>query len=250
MLCYDEGFDDFDIRYIGGLWVIMEFKHKDACKNFLESGAMGRWIVEKRPWDRNFVPLHRLIWVDVEGLPLRAWKVMTFNIDGHHFLVRIKEALGWTPSFAWENKVTSDGSSEHGNGLEYQDENLQAGDSVKHSNPAATIAPSLPSVLESRLHEPNQELNAKTNDTPIGFSGSFGRLSSIVDSEDNLTHPQGFSNSNNLAGCLDASYNKGSFLCEIQKTMEMGKAMGYDLEGCYDRVKEIVEGVRDKIVLR
>ncbi|CAI9283168.1 unnamed protein product [Lactuca saligna] len=129
-------------------------------------------------------------------------------------------------------------------------DSIPTGGSVKHDNPTAAPAPSLPLVLESRLHEPNQELNAKTNDASIGFSGGFGRLSGIVDSEDNLTHLPGFSNGNNLAGCSGASYNKGSFLSEMQKTMKMGKAMGYDLEGCNDRVKEIVEGAGDKIVLR
>lgn len=49
MLCFDEGFEDFDIRYVGGLWVMLEFKHKESCKNFLQSDAMNHWIVEKRP---------------------------------------------------------------------------------------------------------------------------------------------------------------------------------------------------------
>lgn len=26
MLCYDEGFEDFDIRYVGGLWVMLSLK--------------------------------------------------------------------------------------------------------------------------------------------------------------------------------------------------------------------------------
>ena len=78
MLCYDEGFEDFDIRYVGGLSVMLDFKHKDACKNFLASDAMDHWIDEKRQWDIKFVPLERLIWVDVEGLPLRAWSKQAF----------------------------------------------------------------------------------------------------------------------------------------------------------------------------
>lgn len=60
MLCFDE----FDIFYVGGLWVMFEFKHKEVCKNFVASDAMDYWIIEKRPWDRNFVPPERLMWVD------------------------------------------------------------------------------------------------------------------------------------------------------------------------------------------
>ncbi|CAI9301815.1 unnamed protein product [Lactuca saligna] len=88
----------------------------------------------------------------------------------------------------------------------------------------------------------NPERKANHTNAPIGFSGGFGRVSGVVDSEDELTHPPGFSNCNSFVVCSDDSYNKGSFLSEIQKTMEMGKAMGYDLEGCYDLVKEIVKG--------
>lgn len=168
MLCYDKGFEDFDIRYVGELWVMFEFNHKDTCKNFLETDAMDHWIVEKRPWDRNFVPLDRLIWVDVEGLPLRAWskqaftniltkwgnivhldddlgrmfikkricilssfqeiisEVVTISIDGQPFFIRIKEAPGWTPKFAWEtSNVSLENSKERGNVFENQDENSQ-----------------------------------------------------------------------------------------------------------------------------
>ena len=49
MLCFDKGFEDFDIRYVGGLLVMLKFKHKEACKKFLTSDAMNNWIVEKRP---------------------------------------------------------------------------------------------------------------------------------------------------------------------------------------------------------
>lgn len=31
------GVDDFEIRYFGGLWVMLKFKTKDACKNFMSS---------------------------------------------------------------------------------------------------------------------------------------------------------------------------------------------------------------------
>lgn len=67
MLC----FDDFEIHYIGGLGVIFEFKSKEACKNFLASVVMNHWISEKHYWDRDFIPLEKLVWVNVEGLPLR-----------------------------------------------------------------------------------------------------------------------------------------------------------------------------------
>lgn len=34
MLCLDEGFKDLEICYVGGLWVLVRFKSKHACKCF------------------------------------------------------------------------------------------------------------------------------------------------------------------------------------------------------------------------
>ena len=48
MLCFDEGFEDFDIRYVGGLWVMFEFKNREACKNFLASKLLNQWFLEKK----------------------------------------------------------------------------------------------------------------------------------------------------------------------------------------------------------
>lgn len=57
VLCLDEGFDNFEIRYIRGLWVLIEFNFNNACKNFMCSTAIDHWISENRAWDQTFVPL-------------------------------------------------------------------------------------------------------------------------------------------------------------------------------------------------
>ncbi|CAI9289609.1 unnamed protein product [Lactuca saligna] len=49
MLCFDEGFEDFDIRYVSDFWAMLGFRHKEACRNFLASDVMDHWMVEKRP---------------------------------------------------------------------------------------------------------------------------------------------------------------------------------------------------------
>lgn len=48
MFCHDEGLDDFQIRYVGGLLVMFEFQTKDACKNFMSSDVINHWITEKK----------------------------------------------------------------------------------------------------------------------------------------------------------------------------------------------------------
>lgn len=75
---FDEGFDDFTIN-VGSFWVMLEFKGRDICNNLLNYEGLSHWIVEKRQWDRNFVLLERLLWVDVEGVHIRAWSTYAFR---------------------------------------------------------------------------------------------------------------------------------------------------------------------------
>ena len=98
-------------------------------------------VLGDEPWDRNFVNKERLVWLDVEGVPLRAWSKSTFTkflakwgdimimsndlgenlysnrvgvrtgfnniisevvqakVDGIVFQIRVKEVVGWNPSF-------------------------------------------------------------------------------------------------------------------------------------------------------
>ncbi|CAI9294632.1 unnamed protein product [Lactuca saligna] len=79
MLSLDEGFEDFDMKFVGGLWVLIEFKSKHACENFVNSDVMDHRLLEKREWDSNFVPLERIVWVDIEGLPLSCWSKDSFR---------------------------------------------------------------------------------------------------------------------------------------------------------------------------
>lgn len=109
-------------------------------------------------------------------------------------------------------------------------------------------APSVASVTIP--FKSNRNDIVEINKAPFGFFGGFGRVSDIVDSEDNLTHPPCFSNWNKFDGCSDKSYNNGSFFIDIQKNLDIGKAMGYNLDECFKRVKEIVEGKENESVLR
>lgn len=76
---------------------------------------------------------------------------------------------------------------------------------------------------------------------PVDISGGFGRISGIVDSEDNLSHPPGFSNIGAYDGFSDKSFNNGSFLVKLKKN-DIEKAMGFNLGGCLKQVNDIVEG--------
>ncbi|KAL4565601.1 hypothetical protein LXL04_029703 [Taraxacum kok-saghyz] len=136
LLCMDEGFDEVELWYVGGLWVLFKFQSEEMCRNFMMNEVMDHWLSEKKTWDRNFVPMDRI------GLPIRAWSKSAFRqivskwgvvlhldddlgedvyknqvcvltthhhiisealkiqVDGQMLVVRVKEAPGWSPTFA------------------------------------------------------------------------------------------------------------------------------------------------------
>ncbi|GJZ09338.1 RNA-directed DNA polymerase, eukaryota [Tanacetum coccineum] len=62
-------------KYVGGLWVVIEFQTTSARNSFLNHKGMHNWLSRVIPWLRSFVPRERLIWLNIEGIPLVAWSL-------------------------------------------------------------------------------------------------------------------------------------------------------------------------------
>ncbi|GJZ66328.1 RNA-directed DNA polymerase, eukaryota, nucleotide-binding alpha-beta plait domain protein [Tanacetum coccineum] len=74
----DEGFEYVTIRYLGGFWVSLEFTDIHAHDSFKRHKGMDTWISVIQPWKNDFRVDERVLWVDVEGIPLVAWTNKTF----------------------------------------------------------------------------------------------------------------------------------------------------------------------------
>nr|GFC14213.1 reverse transcriptase domain, reverse transcriptase zinc-binding domain protein [Tanacetum cinerariifolium] len=79
ILCRSEGFLDIDVKYLGGLWVMFEFKSLETQNKFLKHEGILTWFFSLKPWHDDFVVEERLVWLEIEGVPLRAWENDTFN---------------------------------------------------------------------------------------------------------------------------------------------------------------------------
>ncbi|KAL4575791.1 hypothetical protein LXL04_011877 [Taraxacum kok-saghyz] len=55
------------------MWVMLEFPNVLACYNFRCNETVRGWFSQIIDWSRDFVPKERLVWLDIEGMPLRAW---------------------------------------------------------------------------------------------------------------------------------------------------------------------------------
>ncbi|GKC55339.1 RNA-directed DNA polymerase, eukaryota [Tanacetum coccineum] len=81
-LCCCEGFMDVDIKYLGGLWVFFEFSNIITRDKFINHKGIVPWFSSLKPWHDDFVVEERLVWLEIEGVPLRAWHNDAFNSIG------------------------------------------------------------------------------------------------------------------------------------------------------------------------
>nr|GEX90644.1 hypothetical protein [Tanacetum cinerariifolium] len=78
LMCRNEGFSNVSFKYLGGLWVLFEFSSSDARDKFLMHEAINEWFSILKPWCDDFVLDERLVWLEIEGVPLRAWEHTVF----------------------------------------------------------------------------------------------------------------------------------------------------------------------------
>nr|GEW07339.1 RNA-directed DNA polymerase, eukaryota, reverse transcriptase zinc-binding domain protein [Tanacetum cinerariifolium] len=78
----NEGFSDVDIRYFGGMWVMIVFKSLDAKEKFSACVAINSWFSHLVQSSSDFVVDGRVAWVNAEGVPLKMWSFNTFKKIG------------------------------------------------------------------------------------------------------------------------------------------------------------------------
>ncbi|GJS67187.1 nucleotide-binding alpha-beta plait domain-containing protein [Tanacetum coccineum] len=74
----EEGFPDIIIRYLGGLWVLLQFSSKPSMDNFLSHVGANSWFDLIQQTSKSFNIDERVVWIDIEGVPLCAWSHNTF----------------------------------------------------------------------------------------------------------------------------------------------------------------------------
>ncbi|GJY87322.1 RNA-directed DNA polymerase, eukaryota [Tanacetum coccineum] len=74
----NEGFMEIVIKYMGELWVMLEFKTEESKLKFKDNiGAMS-WFSQIIEASIDFEIEGRIAWVEVEGIPFRLWSGNTF----------------------------------------------------------------------------------------------------------------------------------------------------------------------------
>nr|GEV67545.1 RNA-directed DNA polymerase, eukaryota [Tanacetum cinerariifolium] len=80
-----EGFCNFQCKYIGGMWLWIEFDSPEACLKLQTNKEMSWYFSTLKHINKSFVADERVIWIETGGLPLNAWTSKAFK----------KIALSW-----------------------------------------------------------------------------------------------------------------------------------------------------------
>ncbi|GJU50921.1 hypothetical protein Tco_1220476 [Tanacetum coccineum] len=63
----------------GGLWVMIELKSSKSKSKFMEHVGVASWFRRLCNAQSDFAAKERIVWVDIEGVPLNAWTRSTFQ---------------------------------------------------------------------------------------------------------------------------------------------------------------------------
>nr|GEW23609.1 RNA-directed DNA polymerase, eukaryota [Tanacetum cinerariifolium] len=82
VLLANEGFNILNVAYLGGLWVMIELDSANTKSKLLQHVGVASWFNQLCNAQGDFVSRERVVWVDIEGVPLHAWSCNTFKKIG------------------------------------------------------------------------------------------------------------------------------------------------------------------------
>ncbi|GKE76779.1 cytochrome P450 [Tanacetum coccineum] len=72
-LILDEGFEDFSIKYLGGLYLLVHLPDQMSATKIIKNSTLLSHFKSLRPWSNDFRIKERLTWIAISGLPPQLW---------------------------------------------------------------------------------------------------------------------------------------------------------------------------------
>ncbi|GKB88582.1 RNA-directed DNA polymerase, eukaryota, partial [Tanacetum coccineum] len=277
-ICRNEGFTGVEVKYLGGLWVMFVFNDKQVKDSFLKHEGIVSWFSSLEPWHDDFVLKERLVWLEIEGVPIRSWNNDTFKSICKKW-GKGERICRWTLTFApevaeneeegsvdkssnaknnndKEDKVESMGEFFDNNGNETHfnkdEENMVAKDIVHQPTNSD------PFELESLIAKNGnyQKQGSSIPKFPPGFTQSDGSdikrdLSDVCkpvareDRDETSVHYE--SKSIQPEDEVTKKHVGVSMIQQVEDTIKVSTALGFNMEGCQDMLAKMIADMGDKV---
>ncbi|GKB99464.1 RNA-directed DNA polymerase, eukaryota, reverse transcriptase zinc-binding domain protein [Tanacetum coccineum] len=252
----NEGFVDLNVSYLGELWVLLEFSSVKSKEAFRDNVGVSSWFSEIRQASFDINPDGRIVWVEIEGVPLKLWTLNTFKriiiFRGKVYWIRAKEVPGWTPDLVEdsdEEELSDDDSLEEGmKNLESENDcsnSFEVPDTVFENEGGSKKNSSVdPFGLYPLLNKKTKDQKHKESGTnsspkfPPGFTPNndnydTGDKKSVNDfEEEKLNEDDGDSNNSNLKENVDESASFGRFKKSVAPSLAQKAKKDWAKELC------------------
>ncbi|GJY18276.1 hypothetical protein Tco_0389767 [Tanacetum coccineum] len=217
-LLVDEGFVNVTLSYLGGLWVMFECDKPDTKRNLVNHVGINSWFQVIQEVNPDFVSDERVVWLDIEGVPLYAWSRKSFdkignkwgevlNIEDSYetsfgrkvYMVRAKELFTWTPSFESikEHDYSSEDESVQGVGSKENKYNTYEKEEGEFNNSEdEEVAETDFMEKSSQSMEHSVHVDKEISADPFGLNDLLGLKKPVeenLEPSPSLSHPPGFS---------------------------------------------------------
>nr|GEX69816.1 glucose-methanol-choline oxidoreductase, FAD/NAD(P)-binding domain protein [Tanacetum cinerariifolium] len=233
------------------LWVLLEISSSKTKEAFRVNVRVSSWFSEIRQASLDIIPDGRIVWVEVEGVPLKLWSMNTFrriatkwgdlidvdDIDESYFhskrlCLYTKSSLNIYENFkiifqgkvfwirakevpGWVPDLIEESKEE-----EQSDIGSLEGDNKMNEDDLCGDNMDMADVSETVFDESNGQKKDVSQD-PFGDdvdSVSIGRFKKS-----------------------EALRSRGSFLCLMEEVVKVGQTMGYNMKGVVNNLSDIIE---------
>ncbi|GJR80795.1 RNA-directed DNA polymerase, eukaryota [Tanacetum coccineum] len=251
-----EGFPNVKLTYLGGLWVMMESSSLITKEKFLQHVGVVSWFNSLSNAQPDFVSKERIVWVDIEGVPLHLWSHSTFtkidskwgelleleeSKDDVFARKRLKENHLELKVHDMDDDTDDDGVSDTYFGHDDRDEQQQQSNQMKQASED-------PFQIYDLLKKQDNEVKSgleKSRSCPPGFTPDADDNKKV---EDKVSSPYVGFNSHIMVDSspiedqmsshgvqyshMNDNKKGGSILEVMDDTIKVGQTMGYTMEGC------------------
>nr|GEU38546.1 RNA-directed DNA polymerase, eukaryota [Tanacetum cinerariifolium] len=215
----NEGFVDIIIRYMGELWVLLEFALTKSKELFRDNVGVGSWFSMLRQASTDFTPEGRIVWVEVPEL-------LEESDNDDHSDDGFKEG---------DPKAHDAGSCGDDSDLAKVPETLfdeSTGQKEKHSEDPFGFYPLLnknnkdkPEIENGRSVNGDSSQYCNVDEVQIGRDGDSANKGSKGDASESVCSGR-FKKS-------EVPRTGGPFLCLMEEVVKVGRIIGYNMEGYY-----------------